>query len=154
MHVDDCPVRCLLALRAIPNHTLSCYALHTAGGLLQMTYPRLQCLSVSRWIHTVGDTVTSPTARETEDRQFCSHLSFKAGCLAMATVTPRCLFWPGSLVSPVLSSTGQLDPAFSIVLSFLQLLHSGLPHSPLVFILPTPLQLFPCTNFPFVDYMA
>lgn len=36
-------------------HTLSWYTLHAEGGLLQITYPRLLCLLVSRWVHTVKD---------------------------------------------------------------------------------------------------
>lgn len=122
------------------------------GGLLQITYPRFLCLLVSRWIHTVRDTVESPRSRETK----------KTGNFALISLL-RLVVWQWQrllqgacscqavLVSPLLIPTDQRDPAFSIVLGFLQFLHSGVPHSPLVFILPTPLQLFPCTKFLFLD---
>ena len=73
---------------------------------------------------------------------------FQGGVPRRGNGYSRCLFLPGSLVS-LANSQLAVDSAFSIALGFLQLLHSGylrdLWFSPL-----TPLQLFPCTKFPFL----
>lgn len=92
IHVRDSPVHGLLALRAVLDHTLLCCALHTVGGLLQITYPRLLCLLVFRWIHTVGDTVKNPRSREIE----------KTGSFALLSLS-RLGAWQRLLQMPVLA---------------------------------------------------
>lgn len=105
---------------------------------------------VSRRVHTVEEIIKSPRSRERRETRDFAPIS-----LAAALITPWCLFLPGSLFSEVANPTGQLDSAtFSTVLGFQQLLNSELPYILRFFTLSTPLQLFPCIKFPFLDYLV
>lgn len=135
-HVDDCPGRCLLTLRAIPN-TLCPAILYTQRGTLPNYISQTPVPTGFQMGSYGGGHSQEITVKTEKTDNFVLSLSRLGLWQWQRLLTPRCLVLPDRcfvlfsfVFLTVLIPTGQWDPAFSIVLGFLQLLHSELLNIP------------------------
>lgn len=134
-----------------PLLTTLCLPMFCIQGLtLSNPHSSLLCLQFSR-----NHYQEPKVRRNKEDRQMCSHFSFRLGLWQLLGLLHRACSCQAASPLRFQFTLGIWILPSSLSLRFPAVLNSELPLSILLFFtLPAPLQLFPCIKFPFLDYLV
>lgn len=149
-NTDDGPVRVspCSQVHSLPHSVFLCSA--SRGLTLSNPHSSLLCLQFSR-----NHYQEPKVRRNKEDRQMCSHFSFRLGLWQLLGLLRRACSCQAASPLRFQFTLGIWILPSSLSLRFPAVLNSELPLSILLFFtLPAPLQLFPCIKFPFLDYLV